>query len=61
VFINAPSKQTLAVGLTQFQGEHVTQYPVLLAAIGLSALATFIIYAAFQRQVIGGLTSGAIK
>jgi len=61
VFINTPTKQTLAVGLTQFQGEHVTQYPVLLAAIVLSALATFVIYAAFQRQVIGGLTSGAIK
>lgn len=61
VFINSPSRQTLAVGLTQFQGEHVTDYPVLLAAIVLSALATFVIYAAFQRQVIGGLTSGAVK
>jgi ABC-type glycerol-3-phosphate transport system permease component len=61
VFINTPTKQTLAVGLTQFQGEHVTNYPVLLAAIVLSALATFVIYAAFQRQVVGGLTSGAVK
>lgn len=61
VFINDPKKQTLAVGLTNFQGEHVTDYPVLLAAIVLSALATFIIYAVFQRQVVGGLTSGAVK
>ncbi len=61
VFINTPSRETLAVGLTQFQGEHVTNYPVLLAAIVLSALATFVIYAAFQRQVVGGLTSGAVK
>lgn len=61
VFINDPTKQTLAVGLTQFQGEHVTQYPVLLAAIVLSALATLIIYTVFQRQVVGGLTGGAVK
>lgn len=61
VFINDPTRQTLAVGLTQFQGEHLTQYPVLLAAIVLSALATLIIYTAFQRQVVGGLTSGAVK
>ena len=61
VFINTPTRQTLAVGLTQFQGEHVTNYPVLLAAIVLSALTTFIIYAAFQRQVVGGLTNGAVK
>ena len=61
VFINNPRRQTLAVGLTQFQGEHVTQYPVLLAAIVLSALATFIVYAVFQRQVVGGLTGGAVK
>jgi raffinose/stachyose/melibiose transport system permease protein len=61
VFINDPFKQTLAVGLTNFQGEHVTDYPVLLAAIVMSALATFVIYAVFQRQVVGGLTGGAIK
>lgn len=61
VFINDPLKQTLAVGLTNFQGEHVTDYPVLLAAIVMSALATFAIYAVFQRQVIGGLTGGAVK
>lgn len=61
VFINSPSKQTIAVGLTNFQGEHVTDYPVLLAAIVLSALATFVIYTVFQRQVVGGLTAGAVK
>ena len=61
VFINDPLKQTLAVGLTNFQGEHVTEYPVLLAAIVMSALATFAIYAVFQRQVVGGLTGGAMK
>lgn len=61
VFINSPTKQTLAVGLTQFQGEHVTQYPVLMAAITLAALFTFLLYTIFQRQVVGGLTSGAVK
>lgn len=61
VLLNTPSRKTLPLGLTDFVGERVTNYPVLLAAILLAALGSFVVYVVFQRQVIGGLSSGAVK
>ena len=61
VLLNSPEKKTLPLGLTDYVGEHVTNYPVLLAAILLASLGSFVVYTIFQRQVVGGLTSGAIK
>lgn len=61
VMLNSPDKKTLPLGLTDFVGERMTNYPVLLAAILLAALGSFVVYVIFQRQVIGGLTSGAVK
>lgn len=61
VLLNSPEKKTLPLGLTDYVGEHVTNYPVLLAAILLASLGSFIVYTIFQRQVVGGLTTGAIK
>jgi raffinose/stachyose/melibiose transport system permease protein len=61
VLLNSPEKKTLPLGLTDYVGEHVTNYPVLLAAILLASLGSFVVYTIFQRQVVGGLTTGAIK
>lgn len=61
VVLNSPEKKTLPLGLTDFVGERITNYPVLLAAILLAALGSFLVYVVFQRHVIGGLTSGALK
>jgi raffinose/stachyose/melibiose transport system permease protein len=61
VLLNSPDKKTLPLGLTDFVGERVTDYPVLLAAILLASLGSFVVYTVFQKQVIGGLTSGAVK
>ncbi|HEY0699910.1 MAG TPA: carbohydrate ABC transporter permease [Micromonospora sp.] len=61
VLLNTPDKKTLPLGLTDYVGERVTDYPVLLAAVLLAALGSFVVYVALQKQVIGGLTSGAIK
>lgn len=61
VLLDSPEKKTLPLGLTDYVGEHVTNYPVLLAAILLASLGSFVVYTIFQRQVVGGLTSGAIK
>lgn len=61
VILNSPERKTLPLGLTDFVGERTTDYPVLLAAILLAALGSFVVYLVFQRHVIGGLTSGALK
>jgi raffinose/stachyose/melibiose transport system permease protein len=61
VLINSPKLKTLPVGLKDFVGEHVTNYPVMLAAIFIASLGAFLIYSIFQKQVISGLMGGAVK
>ncbi|MDT3380288.1 carbohydrate ABC transporter permease [Labrys neptuniae] len=61
VFINTPAKKTLPVGLADFVGEHITNYPVMLAAIFIAALAPLILFVLFERQITAALTGGAVK
>ncbi len=61
VFINNPARKTLPVGLTDFVGEHVTNYPVMLAAILMAAIAPLILFVFFERQITAALIGGAVK
>ncbi|MBZ7926426.1 carbohydrate ABC transporter permease [Ensifer sp. 2YAB10] len=61
VFINNPARKTLPVGLTDFVGEHVTNYPVMLAAILMAAIAPLILFIFFERQITAALIGGAVK
>lgn len=61
VFINSPARKTLPVGLTDFVGEHITNYPVMLAAIFIAALAPLVLFVFFERQIIAALLGGAVK
>ncbi len=57
-----PSATTLAVGITYLQEEGQSwAYGTLCAAIVLSVLPLLIAFVAFQRQIVGGLTEGALK
>ncbi|MFQ6031404.1 MAG: carbohydrate ABC transporter permease, partial [Candidatus Zixiibacteriota bacterium] len=53
--------RTLPVALALFQGYQTIDWPHLLAASSLSALPVIIMFLFFQRQIISGLTAGAIK
>lgn len=48
-------------GLMVFQGAHITQYPLLMAGMTISVIPIIIIYLIMQRQIISGITAGAIK
>ncbi len=61
VLLDTPDLKTLPIGLTDFVGDRVTDYPVLMAAIFFASLGSLLIYILFQRKVVGGLTGGAIK
>ena len=61
VFINNPARKTLPVGLTDFVGEHITNYPVMLAAILIAAIAPLVLFVIFERQVTAALLGGAVK
>ncbi len=61
--ILAPSEQTQTVtlGVQQFIGQYATDWNSVLAALSLAVLPMLLMYAVFSRQLIRGLTAGAVK
>ena len=61
--ILAPSDQTKTVtlGVQQFIGQYVTDWNSVLAALSLAVIPVLLMYVIFSRQLIRGLTSGAVK
>ena len=61
-FINSTKLKTIALGLQDFIGSHgLTDWGATFAAICISTLPTLIIYFALNKQVMGGMTLGAVK
>ena len=53
--------RTVTLGVQQFIGQYVTDWNSVLAALSLAVLPILALYALFSRQLIRGLTSGAVK
>lgn len=50
----------LQVALTAFQGEFVTNYPLLMAGLTITALPIILVYIFMQKYIIKGVTQGAL-
>lgn len=61
VLISDKSSRTVPIGLMQFQGEHSSDYTVLMAGVALSIIPVLIIFLLLQRYFVTGLTAGAVK
>jgi len=61
VFIYDTELKTLPIGLISFYGQHSIDYKLLFSALSLITIPMIVIYFIFQRQVIQGLTVGALK
>jgi raffinose/stachyose/melibiose transport system permease protein len=61
--ILAPSEatKTVTLGAQMFLGQFVTNWNAVLSALSLAILPVLILYLIFSRQLIRGITSGAIK
>jgi len=61
--ILAPSEatKTVTLGAQVFIGQYVTNWNAVLAALSLAILPVLILYLIFSRQLIRGITSGAVK
>ena len=59
----APSDatKTVTLGTQMFLGEFVTNWNAVLAALSLAMLPVLVLYVIFSRQMIRGITSGAVK
>lgn len=56
-----PSQHTLPIGVNNISAQYSTDYSVVLAYTTLSMVPALLFYALAERQIIGGLTSGAVK
>ncbi|MEM1362263.1 MAG: carbohydrate ABC transporter permease [Pseudomonadota bacterium] len=61
--ILAPAEEvkTLTLGSQVFIGQYVTNWNAVLSALSMAILPVLILYMIFSRQLIRGLTSGAVK
>ena len=56
-----PDQHTLPIGVNNISTQYSTDYAMVLAYTTLSMIPALIFYALAERQIIGGLTSGAVK
>lgn len=61
IFIRSDRFKTLPLGLFSFFGEHQNDWALLFAGLTITALPVLIAYLFASRQIIKGLTSGALK
>lgn len=54
-------RMPLAVGLATLQGQHMTNYPVMMAASLLAMAPILILFLVLQRQVVEGLAHSGMK
>lgn len=61
--ILAPSERnkTVTYGAQQFLGQFVSDWNAVLSALSLAMIPILILYVIFSRQLIRGITSGAVK
>ena len=54
-------KMTLSAGISSLQGQHSTNYPVMMAGSALAMIPMMVLYLIFQRQFIEGIALTGTK
>lgn len=61
LFIQSEDKKTLPLALLDFQGEFLTDYPLLFTGVVIASLPIVAAYLLLQRYFVAGMTAGSIK
>jgi raffinose/stachyose/melibiose transport system permease protein len=61
VLVDQDNLWTLPLGTMQFQGQYGQDLALVAAFVTLSALPTVIFYLIAEKQIVSGLTAGAVK
>ena len=61
VILDKEARWTLPLGTMQFQGQYSSDLALVAAFVTLSALPAIIFYLFAERQIVAGLTAGALK
>ncbi len=60
IIFDSRALMPLQVALTTFQGEYLTQYPLLMAGLTITALPIILVYLFMQKYIVKGVTAGAV-
>jgi raffinose/stachyose/melibiose transport system permease protein len=60
IVINSDKFWTLPLGTMQFQGQYASDLSLIAAFVGISAIPPLIFYLVAERQIVSGLTAGAV-
>jgi raffinose/stachyose/melibiose transport system permease protein len=58
---NSETTKTVTLGAQLFIGQYVTNWNAVLAALSLAIVPVLGLYLIFSRQLIRGITAGAVK
>jgi len=61
IVLNSNNLWTLQLGTMQFQGQYSTDLALISAFVALSSIPTIIFYMFAEKQIVAGLTAGAVK
>ena len=61
VLISSPQLKTITMGIAALKGSYETQYGMICAGFVIAILPVVLMYTLFQKQIIKGMTAGAVK
>ena len=61
IFINTTSKKTIQVGMQDFIGQYSVDWGLLMSAVVISLIPILIFFALVQKNLVQGLSAGAVK
>jgi raffinose/stachyose/melibiose transport system permease protein len=61
LYIQDDSLKTIPTGLLAFSSRYVTDYSLLFSALSIVTLPMIVIYIAFNRHIVEGITAGSVK
>jgi raffinose/stachyose/melibiose transport system permease protein len=60
-YLNGPGNETVQLTLFNFNGQYVSHYNLLFMDILLVTVPMVIMFAIFNKRIVAGMTSGAVK
>ncbi|HYH04495.1 MAG TPA: carbohydrate ABC transporter permease [Bacillota bacterium] len=61
IMFNRKELMPIQVGLKVFQGQYFTKYEMVMAGAAIAAIPVILLYIAFQKYIVSGLTAGGVK
>ncbi|MBN1594322.1 carbohydrate ABC transporter permease [candidate division FCPU426 bacterium] len=61
IVINNRNLMPIQRGIMVFQGEHLTDYPLLMAGLTIATVPLLVVYFFLSKYILKGITAGAVK